>query len=811
MHRYVCIHGHFYQPPRENPWLEEIEIQDSAYPFHDWNERITEECYGPNAASRILDADNRILEIVNNYAHISFNFGPTLLSWMERHHPDLHRAILDADELSKTHSGGHGSALAQVYNHTIMPLTNERDKQTQVIWGIRDFEHRFGRKPAGMWLAETAVDTPTLEALAEQEIGFTILEPGQAARTRPLGGDDNSWTDVGGGRINTRRPYRAVLPSGRTIDIFFYHGPASRAVAFENLLESGERFANRLLGVLDSNPKANQLATIATDGESYGHHHRFGDMALAWALRYIEEHGNAELVNYAHYLEINPPEHEVEIVENTSWSCAHGVERWRSGCGCGAPEDRPDWNTDWRAPLRDALDFLRDSIAGPWEAMAGELFSDPWHARDEYIEIILDRSPAQVNRVLTVLAGRTLDHDETVRALKLLELQRQAVLMYTSCGWFFEDVSRIESRQVLAYAARAIQLADDLFEESLEAPFLEILSGAISNYPEQGTGADVYRSQVRPMVVDLPAVAAHYAMTSLFNGEDLSGGIYSYDVENQQRETASSGRSRLALGRARLTSRITHEVEEITYAVLHLGDHNLDGGVRRFRNQGEFDTMVADVGGAFRRADYSDTIRALDRHFDDHSYSLQSLFRDEQRRILDEVMDSTLSDVERSYRSVYEDNQSLIRFLANLGAPLPRSLRVAAEVVVNTDLRRAFLTGDLSFDEIVELVEETRSWGVNLDEQGLGFVLEQTIERRADQLRRHPLRIAPLEHLHSMVQLATTMPFTVDLRKPQNDYYQVLQGTYPGMQERAANGDLAATRWVEEFVALGDALSVHVG
>lgn len=811
MHRYVCIHGHFYQPPRENPWLEEIEIQDEAYPFHDWNERITEECYGPNAASRILDAEGRILDIVNNYAHISFNFGPTLLSWMERHDPDLHRSILDADRLSKTFYGGHGSALAQVYNHTIMPLTNDRDKQTQVIWGIRDFKHRFGRDPAGMWLAETAVDTASLEALAEQGIAFTILEPGQAARIRPLGGDDKSWIDVAGGKINTRRPYRAVLPSGRTIDIFFYDGPASRAVAFENLLESGERFANRLLGLLDDEPKTNQVANIATDGESYGHHHQFGDMALAWALRYIEDQGDAELVNYARYLEINPPEHEVEIVENTSWSCAHGVERWRSGCGCGAPPDQPDWNTDWRAPLREALDYLRDSIAGPWEAMAGEYFADPWHARNEYIEIILDRSRAQVDRVLTVLAGRALNHEETVRALKLLELQRQAQLMYTSCGWFFEDVSRIESRQVLGYAARAIQLAGDLFGESFEEQFLEILAGAVSNYPGQGTGADVYRSHIRPMVVDLPAVAAHYAMTSLFNGEVLSGEIYSYDVESLQRETDTSGRSRLALGRARLTSRITHEDEEISYGVLHLGDHNLDGGVRHFQGQEAFDRMVADVGGAFRRADYSDTIRALDRHFDDHSYSLQSLFRDEQRRILDEVMDSTLSEVERSYRSVYEDNQSLIRFLANLGAPLPQSLKVAAEVVVNTDLRRAFLTGDKSFEEIVELVEETRSWGLKLDEQGLGYVLEQTIERRAAQLRRHPLRIAPLEHLHSMVQLAATMPFPVDLRKPQNDYFRVVQETWPGMQERASNGDLAATRWVEEFVALGNALSVHVG
>lgn len=808
MQRYVCVHGHFYQPPRENPWLEEIEIQDEAYPFHDWNERITEECYAPNASSRILNEQGKILEIVNNYARISFNFGPTLLTWLERHAQDVYEAILVADKESRRRFGGHGSALAQVYNHLIMPLANERDKRTQTIWGIRDFEHRFGRAPEGMWLSETAVDVETLEALAEQGIRFTILEPHQAQRVRPFG--RRNWTDVSGGRIDTTRPYTVNLPSGRSINVFFYDGAASRAVAFENLLNDGETFARRIAGILSADRTGPQLAHIATDGESYGHHHRFGDMALAYALRYIEERQLAHLTNYAQFLEICPPEQEVEIVENTSWSCSHGVERWRSACGCGAGPD-PDWTLEWRAPLREALDYLRDNLAQPFEAMAGQIFPDPWRARDEYIAIILDRSRANVNRVLTGLAGRLLSESETVQALKLLELQRQAMLMYTSCGWFFEDVGRIETVQVLAYAARAMQLAEDLFGTSFEEEFLNILERAESNDPVLGNGAAIYRAQVKPAVVGLPAVAAHFAMTSMFNGRDEVGEIYCYDTERIEYEMESAGRARLALGRVRLTSQITRERMTFSFAALHLGDHNLDAGVREFQSEEAYAAMVDDVSRAFKRADISDTVRALDRHFDDHSYSLQSLFRDEQRRILDQVLDSTLKDVEAVYRHLFEDHESLILFLDDLGTPLPRPLRVTAEFVLNTDLRRAFLVGSVDPMEIRQQFQAARTWGLDLDIAGLSFVLEQTIERRARQMRRRPSRLGPIQRLNDLISLCASLPFTVDLRSAQNDYYHVLIHVYPGMKEDMEAGDPAATRWVDEFVALGSALSVHVG
>ena len=388
MDRYLCIHCHFYQPPRENPWLESIELQESAYPYHDWNERITAECYAANASSRILTADNRIIRIVNNYSRISFNFGPTLLSWLEEHAPDTYQAILTADKESQQRCSGHGNAIAQVYNHMIMPLANRRDKQTQVVWGIGDFEHRFGRKPEGMWLAETAVDVETLEVLAEHDIKFTVLAPSQALHERRAG--TTKFKNVEGGKIDPTRPYICNLPSGRSINLFFYDGPISRAVAFEGLLDNGETFANRLLSGFADNRRWAQLMHIATDGETYGHHHSKGDMALAYALHHIESNNLAKLTNYGEYLEINPPTHEVEIVENTAWSCVHGVGRWSRDCGCNSG-GKPGWNQAWRAPLRAAFDYLRDELAPEYERKASELLHDPWQARDEYINVVLDR------------------------------------------------------------------------------------------------------------------------------------------------------------------------------------------------------------------------------------------------------------------------------------------------------------------------------------------------------------------------------------------------------------------------------------
>lgn len=800
MERYICIHGHFYQPPRENPWLEDVEFQDTAYPYHDWNERITAECYEPNTASRILDAQQRIGQITNNYAGISFNFGPTLLAWLEKRAPHVYQAILTADRESQTHFGGHGSALAQAYNHLIMPLAASRDKETQVIWGIRDFRYRFGRDPEGMWLSETAVDLESLEILAANGIAFTILAPHQAGYMRQLGARE--WIDVRGARIDPTRPYQLRLPSGRSIAIFFYDGPVSRAVAFERLLTDGVGFANRITGTFHAHRTWPQIAHIATDGETYGHHHRHGDMALAYALRYIETAGIARLTNYAAYLATHPPTWEVQIIENTSWSCIHGVERWRSDCGCNSGGN-PGWGQAWRTPLRAALDWLRDTIATRFEEQGVQLLRDPWAARNDYIELLLDRTPDTVEAFIAHHTTRRLDEEEKTTLLKLMELQRHAMLMYTSCGWFFDDLSNIETIQVIMYAGRALQLAQEVFEEEFETEFLNRLELAKGNAPDAPDGRQVYLRNVQPAVVDLPKVVAHYAMSSLFENYNESDQVYCYTVERKDYRLIPAGKARLLLGRAQVTSNITGDSALVSFAVIHLGDHNLSCGVRKSLGIEAYQLLVQEISDTFMRADTPGVIRMVDKHFGLETYSLKLLFRDEQRRILGMILDSSLAEAEAAYRQIYEHYAPLMRFLSNLGTPVPRGFQMAAEFALNTELRRLLEAVPLDLKRIPGLIDEAARVGVPLDKAGLGYTLERTIGQLTEQLAERPTRTPLIESLEAAVSLARTLPFEVDYWKTQNVYYDLLRTTFPDLRERARKGNKSARAWLVHFQNLG--------
>lgn len=806
MKRYVCVHGHFYQPPRENPWLETIEVQDSAYPYHDWNERIAHESYGPNASARILDGEGRILEIVNNYARINFNFGPTLLAWMETFDPETYEAILTADSESIERFSGHGSAIGQVYNHLIMPLANSRDKETQIIWGIVDFEHRFGRKPEGMWLAETAVDLESLDLLAKHGIAYTILAPHQAGKVREIG--EEAWTDVSGGRVDPTRPYRVEVPSGGSIDVFFYDGPVSQAVAFEGLLERGERLANRIIGTFSDERDWPQIAHIATDGETYGHHHHAGEMALAYALHFIEEHELAEITNYGAYLELHPPTHEAEVIYDTSWSCIHGIERWRANCGCntGGPQG---WHQEWRAPLRDALDWLRDAMIEVYEDQATGLFSDAWAARDDYVHVVLDRSEEALERFFDKHTQAELSKDDRRKALKLLEMQRHAMLMYTSCGWFFDELSGIETVQVIQYAGRAVQLADELSGEDLESGFVERLELAPSNLPRFKNGAVIYDQFVRPAAVDLAKVAAHYAMSTLFE-EEPPASVHAFDAEPVSFNRLETGRARLALGRVNLLSRITQDEDTFTFGVLHLGDHNLDGGVRPFMGNGDFEAMVAEVTAAFDRADYPQTIRLIDHHFGDHAYSLGSLFRDEQRNITDVILDGTLAEAESVYRHLYEDNAPLMRYLDSVSIPLPTGLRTAAEFIMNVDISRALGADEIDFDYIDNYFQETSTWDLHLDVPGITFAMEGALERLAEDLTADNAGPVEFDKLIRLIELIQRLPFGCEYGSAQNHYYALLMSRYPEMKEQAEAGDEDASEWVESFERLGEALAVYV-
>jgi len=809
MQRYLCVHGHFYQPPRENPWLEALEVQDSARPYHDWNERITAECYAPNATSRILDGERRIERIVNNYAQISFNFGPTLLAWLEEKEPEVYRCVLEADALSRKRFSSHGSALAQAYNHIILPLASTEDKRTQILWGLADFERRFGRKAEGMWLPETAVDLESLDLLAEAGVRFTVLEPHQARRVRPK--DSKDWQDVEGGRIDSTQPYEVALPSGRRIAVFFYDGAISRAVAFEGLLTSGERFAERLLSPVSANPERDRLINVATDGETYGHHHRHGEMALSYALHHIESNGWARLTNYGEYLELHPPEHEVEILENTSWSCAHGIGRWREDCGCHTG-GQPGWTQSWRTPLRHALDWLSQALAPRYEAAAGALFTDPWAARNDYIQVILDRSPANVDAFLARHAkGQPPAGADRVRALRLLELQRQAMLMYTSCGWFFNDLAGIETLQVLRYAGRVVQLAEQLFEGDYEADFLRLLELARSNDPNAGTGRDLYERHVGPSIVDLSRVTAHYAVVSLFEDFPNPARIYCYSVERENGRTFRAGRSRLTIGRTRTTSEVTGKTARYVFGVLHFGDHNLNAGVMPFEDPEAYRDLMAEAGGAFEQGDLTQVVRLLDRHFGDVPYSLKSLFRDEQRRVLDLILASTLGEVEDEFRDIFQHHAPLMRFLKSLGTPLPKAFTAATEFVLNVDLRRLMGNPAADLEEVRRLLAERAALGVEIDARELSYALEQALEKLVGLLDERPEDPELLRRMDETVILARSVPFQVDLWRAQNRCYELRRTVHPGQIEKAEKGDVRATEWVALFKTLGERLGVRVG
>ena len=643
--KFICIHGHFYQPPRENAWLEVIEIQDSAHPYHDWNERISAECYNPNTASRILDKVGGVIKnITNNYSRISFNFGPTLLSWMELYDTETYQGILEADKESILRFGGHGSAIAQVYNHMILPLANRRDKETQVIWGIRDFENRFKRKPTGMWLAETAVDTESLEILVEQGITFTVLAPRQAKAIRKIGVTD--WSDVNDQTIHTRRSYTCKLPSGKSITLFFYDGNISQSVAFNGLLNDGKAFAERLINTIDQNDSTTQLVHIATDGETYGHHHKHGEMALAFALDYIEKQEDVKLINYAAYATQFVPEYEAEIIEDSSWSCVHGVERWRNNCGCNSGKE--GYTQTWRKPLRDALDWLRDTLIILFEEEAKKIFRDPWEARNEYIKVVLKRSDETVNRFIKSQTLGEVEISVNI-ALRLMELQRHAMLMYTSCGWFFDEISGIETVQVIQYACRAIQLSKQLTNQDLEAEFLLRLELAPSNVQTYENGANVYRKLVWPSKTNLTRVGMHYAVSSIFEEEPESLPLFNYKATNEFFVKKEAGEQKLVTGITKVQSLVTRSEKKFAFAVIYLGKHDLIGNLSLDIELDKFFGMQFRMVNAFEEGRLGDVISIMQTYFGPEKYSIWSLFKEEKRKILDAIARQGMSLFESAF------------------------------------------------------------------------------------------------------------------------------------------------------------------
>ncbi len=801
--RYICIHGHFYQPPRENPWLEAIEVQDSAYPYHDWNERINAECYAPNTASRILDPDFKIIDIVNNYSRISFNFGPTLLSWMENFAPETYAAIIDADVQSRKNFSGHGSAIAQVYNHMIMPLANLRDRVTQVRWGIADFVKRFGREPEGMWLAETAVDLLTLDILADHGIKFTILAPRQASRCRPIGTQE--WQDASGEKIDTKMAYVCHLPSGRKINLFFYDGAISKDIAFGNLLVSGESFAHRINSAFTGGPNP-QMVHIATDGETYGHHYKRADMALSYCMYDVESHGHAKITIYGEFLEKHPPSHEAEIFENTSWSCEHGIERWRSDCGCNTGAG---WRQPWRAPLREDMDWLRDQLIPLYEKQMKAFTDDPWALRDDYINVVLDRTDALVEKFFTKNIRKVLKSEEKQKVLSLLEMQRNAMLMYTSCGWFFDEISGIETTQVMDYASRAMQIAR-ILGVSLEDEYQKRLEKAPTNIPDFQNGAHVYEMFVKSTRLDLYRVLAHYAVSSLFSDYPNEFQVYAYRCSSKIYDRVEAGKLKLATGMTNIRSNVTWSELNLSFAVLHLGDFNISGGSRELSVEEDFRKMQTDVKGAFLSSDVPSTIRLMDKYLRDHEFSLWSLFRDEQRRILNLILSSTLESVEASFRQIFDTNYPIMNVMLTRRNPLPKALATTVEFVINRQLMDLLQADDINIAELERQVAEVSKWPIELDRAGLSIIARNSVRKQMNRLRETPLDLALWEKIEQMIKNLNKLKMDMGLWETQNIYFRIGKEFYSDMQAKAEKGDSTAAQWIEYFNRAGQDLGIKI-
>ncbi len=815
---YVVIHGHFYQPPRENPWIEQIEVELSAHPYHDWNARITAECYGPNAAARIYDGQRRILDIINNYEYISFNFGPTLLSWLENHAPLTYRAVLEADRQSLARLG-HGNALAQAYNHMILPLASLRDRQTQVIWGLKDFEHRFQRQAAAMWLPETAVNYPTLATLVDHEMKFVILSPHQARRVRPLTG--GAWQPVQAHTLDTTQAYRCFLPEApgesgkrRQISVFFYNGAVAADLSFGDLLTDSNRLTARLVEAFAPSRLTPQILTVATDGENYGHHKKFGELALAHVLTQALPQRGFRLTNYPAFLELSPPKMEVELYlgpdgTGSSWSCPHGVGRWRENCGCatGGPAH---WHQRWRKPLREAFDFLSGRLAVLFEAQGQRYFKDPWGARNAYIEVMLNRSHQVIGEFFSREGAPKLKESDWVPALKLLEMQRHALLMYTSCGWFFADLAGLETLQVLEYAARALQLGQDFTDEPLEQPFLERLERAVSNVPEEGSGRHLYLKRVKPAVVDFPKVANQWAISWLKDRErQCPTQVYHYRTEPLEHEDQAQGSIVLAGGLLRLTSGITLKSHTLAFFTAFLGSYLYRTQVAEHLSSQKFRALKQELFEVLQ-ATPEDLIPLMARRLGERYYTVHDLFREEKLGVFQDLLKHTQEEAVALITHNFDDARTLLKAMAADGLPLPRLYRALGEITLNRRLvellRELEPQPELlpASAEILELVEEAAILGLKLESGEGAQILSRILLRHLKDLAGN-FKPATATRLKEFLNLVNRIPLTLDLTEAQNFIFTLMKEKFPAVAARAAT-DPEARTLAEQLIDLMESL-----
>lgn len=814
--KFLTIHGHFYQPPRENPWLEAIELQDSALPFHDWNERICKECYNPNSVSRIVDNKNQILDIVNNYQYMSFNFGPTLLSWMEEFAPLTYERIIKADIDSISEHSGHGNALAQVYNHMIMPLANAHDKETQVKWGIRDFEYRFGRKPEGIWLAETAVDDATLKVLVDNGIKFTILSPYQALKIRKTG--DKEWQDVSWGNIDPARSYKYTLKgdSKKSIALFFYDGAISKSVAFDELLKDGNRFIKRLKEGVSETRNYPQLVNIATDGESYGHHTKFGDMALSYVLKIKAEDEGFKITNYAEYLDKYESDYEVDIKQASSWSCFHGVGRWKEDCGCSTG-GHPGWNQKWREPLRNALDYLRDELAKVFEAEGPKYFNDnPWAIRNKYIDVILDRNYVTIRKFQKENFKPDLTEEQKVKGMELLEIQRQAMLMYTSCGWFFSEISGIETVQIMKYAARAMQLVARFTNEDFETHFKDILSQAKSNIAEFGTGKDIYERFVKPSVVTAKQIACLWAISSLYQDFEDEEDVYCYTVKRHSYQKVQKGSSNFLVGHIEISSKVTLQKADLMFALMQYAGGDFHCAIKEFSNDAEFNELQTTLIKTFALNPITEIIRTLDEKFGKEYFTLKDIFIEERKKILQILLKDQLEKFGNTYKEMYDQGKGSIYHMQNLGLEIPKEFKISAEYALShryNDL----LAGSDGFVE-APIVQQIKD--INFEAKRMNIAIDKTpsnknfAKRIITNLNRltKSFEIQQADTIMELFEMVEKLDLQIDISEAQNIYYNKI---YHRIGDIIENNEKEPRdkdiKFVKLLLNIGSKLNINVG
>ena len=811
---YLCIHGHFYQPPRENPWIEEIESQDNVGGYHDWNERISSECYRPNALARILDDKVQIEDIVNNFDFISFNIGPTLLSWLEKYDPKTYQRIIEADKDSVKAHSGHGNAIAQVYNHVIMPLANRRDKITQVKWGITDFKKRFGREPEAMWLPETACNEETLEILVMHGLKFIILSPYQAEKVKRI--SDSVWSDVTSGNIDPTHAYRCFLNdnSGKYIDIFFYDGPISKAVAFDDLLYDAKIYAKRLESAKDPNRKHTELINVATDGETYGHHKVYGDRVLAYLMKTEVPTRGFVITNYAEFLEKFPPEYEVKIKSGekglgTSWSCPHGVKRWMEHCGCRGGGDA-GWRQEWRKPLRDSLDWLRDKLLEIFVKEGNNYLKDVWEARDGYIDVILDRSIESRRKFFQKHGKRTLTNDEMVTSIKLLEMQRNAMLMYTSCGWFFTELSGEETVQVIKYATRAVQLAENVSHHDFTEEFVKRLAKAESNIEYFKDGLGVYDQLVRPSIVTLEKVASHFAISSLFRDHNEKFEIFCYEFNNIDRHKESLDDLVLCFGHVKVRSTITFEEIDAVYVLLQSELYDFYCYVKPHNEIKDYHGLRHELFSEFALGHRNKVGKIIYDHFGKEYFSLKDLFKEEKRSILESLSKAGIEKFKKLYEELYQTHRRMIDVYRMAKIPLPEEYQFIVEHKLSDDFNRLvterILTSSEIFDKAYAICIWTKEFGLRLNKSpSQQFLTKRLNENMEDILKKW--NGDKVNDCYHIVRVAERLGIEIDKRMAQENYLAII---YKLESDKSYLSNVGG-QGILDFTELGQRLTINIG